>query len=387
MDFSEDLLLKLRDKTSLGKTILSKKNIAHFVEIVKKHSLVNPKLAAILAELRSSGFTIDELARILNSKLGVALIPEDNDGNIYWSLVAWAEMGEGIASKIIASLSERNQGKVISLNGQKGLAFQNDWETSFTILSAHNNSLILVSSDIDEKLKNKSANQKQTKSSKLKFGFQQSKGEPIASKHVCSQRFSSFIHSHSGSGVSKFINKLNKGKLYKEKNPTGRRVIEYHVDFGFLKKLLADDINKLEMTGFSKLKHISGLVSYENKFMKSQSFVETETPRTSLLKLMDQPKISLEIEDWITDEVNAYSHMSMDMEFMYGQIKEMLSHQFGKAAVVDKLKEANMHCRAFIGHDIKTILSGFGNKVTFLDYGLSLKYLKGLNMNQLLMLQ
>ena len=372
MDFSEDLLLKLRNETSLGKTILSEKNIASFVEIVKKHSLINPKLAATLAELRSSGFTIDELANILNSKLGMALVPENNNDKAYWSVLAWSEMRDGLAAKIVNSLSERKQGKEIDLNGHKGLAFQNDWETSYTILSAHKNSLIMVSSDVDTEHKN-NLGAKKNKNSKLKLGFHPSKLNDFSSQHICFERFSSFLNSHSGSGDSKFLAKLNDNEFHHKMTHSGQRVIEYHVDFGIFKKFLDSNMKRFEMTGFSKLKHASGIVSYGSKFIKSKFFIETDSPRTSLLKLLDQPKISLETEDWVTDDVNSYSHISMDVNFIYQQIKEMLSSQFGKAAVSQKLKEADMHCRAFIGHSIKSILDGFGDKITFLDYGLSLK--------------
>ena len=357
IDLSDDLLIKLRQNTLLGKTILTKQRLADFFSVFRKHSLVNPKLATVLAELRSSGFSIDEMTKVLNSKFGVGLIPEGTSDQRYWSLIAWVEMKPDLAAKIISSLKERDPDKASVINDLEVLTYKNDWGSSFSILAVSGNKLLMVSSDIDKKYK--------TSVKKANY-------EP-KSHELCIARFKKFTHALQGQEAMGFYAAVSNSIFIQRNKLEGRKVLEYHANLTKLFEMADDNEKKIELAGLKQLKMLSGYVSLKGNRLNSKFFLETEGAREGLVKLIDQPQLPTQAAGWVTSDINSYTHMSLDVKFVFDQLLEVCSRQFGEAAVSKKWDALNTRARAFLAADLKSILSSFGHKVIYVDYGLDME--------------
>ncbi|MCM8536917.1 MAG: hypothetical protein NE334_13350 [Lentisphaeraceae bacterium] len=363
VDLSSDIFKSLQKSTKLGRQILSSERFVGILNTIKKHAEVNPKLAAVRAELKSSGFSIDELAKVVNSKALLSLSVDDVKGHKVWSLLGSAKLKGDLAKRIITDLTAREVGESISLASNKALYFHEDHKSGHSILSFVDDTLFICISDIDDK-------------SKVKYFELQKEGKhkdasnKVAS--ICREKLLKYTSNFTSHKKSAYAKALSNNKFLESNKVPGQLVADSHVDLKSLISLEENDRAKLNLLGFDNLLSYKTQLSLSGNDFFVTSLLEAPQPRKGLLAFLDQPSIDVMPPKWVPADVNSYSHISLNVKKVAEDISRLASQQLGQAVVDYQIKDIDTKCQAFLGSSFENLLNSFGDKAIILDYGVDL---------------
>ncbi|MCM8530854.1 MAG: hypothetical protein NE330_06820 [Lentisphaeraceae bacterium] len=360
LDLSSELFRSLQENTKLGKHILSVDRFNGVLATIKKHAEVNPKLAAIRAELKSSGFSIDELAKVFNSKLLLSLSLDQVKGHKVWTILGSAKLKGDLAKRIVTDLINREVGESLKLSGKSALYFHEGHKSGHSILSVVDDTLFISISDIDDK---------------SKPGYfelvKEGKHEDAAQKvsDICRQNLLKYTSNFTSRQKSTYTKNLSANRFLESNNVPGQLVTEAHVDLKSLLALEENDKAKLSLLGLNNLLSFKTQLSFSENNFYITSLLESPEPRKGLLAFLNQPSIDVMPPKWVPADVNSYSHISLNVKKVAEDISRLASQQLGQAAVDHQIKDMDTKCQAFLGSTFENLLSAFGDRAIILDYG------------------
>jgi hypothetical protein len=378
LNLSEDALSDIQVNTKLGRQVFSKERFSQFIKIIQKHSLTNPKLAAIMAEVRSAGFSLDELLQICHSKIGFGVLPETHGDDTYWTILGWADLKGDLAHKTFAQLKEKSKAKLIKVSGREALLFVEENKTAQTLLVELEGQLLVAINDLDEKSKNRKVRSKSVTDSVASGEFIESrkltsdKGSKEASLLLCKKHLSSFVDDLKSSKLGTFAKTFKETQIDSNRVSEGKRVMDFHVNVAKILHVVEPGNKQVKMLGLGGLESFSTTLALSGNSLNSSFFIEAAEPREGILGLLNQPRIESRPPAWVPADINSYNHISFDFELLLTQLKKIASKQFGPAAVENRVKKADLSLQAFVGIKLESLLKSFGQSIMVLDYGVNL---------------
>lgn len=379
-----------KNQTKLGAVLFEQKRIDALKEYLAEES--KKELDDLTAELVKIGLSFDDILSTFSGEVGYAATAAKHEDKPRFVGLFWAECGEKTAEKWIGAL-------------EKGLEKQDDdghkvsrEDIELAGVKVHRLRIPLVKtdphSDLDEA--------KGAKPKRVVDGYMQlligrregkllaahswkseaavaddedaakkeaEKAEADAREHTTAM-FARFLEAQAGGGEGFVERKMQTPGLVAAL-PEGEGIVEAIVDIPALVKLVEateneDDKKVVKALALETLGPLAYRMTLEGTAMRSGLFLSAPTPRSGIVKLLDQTPLPPKPDDWVAADVVGYQHFSIDFGAAYTLVTDLMKRHTPKGE--EQVAGLEAQAKQFLQVDPVTLLSSLGTKHTIITF-------------------
>jgi len=376
-----------KTRTKLGAVLFEQKRIDAVKEYIAEES--KSDLDEISAQLVKLGLSFDDILGIFAGEVGYAATAANHEDKPRYVGLLWAECGEKTAEKWLAALDKALE------NEADGVGKPTREDIELAGVKVRRLRMPLVETTVTEE-KGKDEVKKASKVTghvQLLIGRREGKllaahtlvakvaGEDDddpkqAEKAEATDRehatavFARFLEAQGGSGEG-FVERKMQTPGLAEALPDGEGIVEALVDIPAVVKLTdteenAEAMKTVKALALDTLGPLAYRMTLDGTAMRSGLFLSAPSPRTGLVKLIEQTPLPSKADDWVSGDVVGYQHLSLDLGAAYKLITDLVRRHVPKGE--ESVAGLEEQAKQFLQVDPTTLLASLGSKHTIVSF-------------------
>lgn len=354
-DNSPETLAEYVDNTKIGKLLFSDEKISQYKSLIEELIESEDEGGNFLQKLGELGLELDDLYEMVSSHVGVAMVEQEVPGHLDMpTILAWAEMREGVASRALQAVLEGSAENEtleridLELPGGPGARIRDLSDGSSYLVAQMENRFIFALGNVREPITDMDA-------AKV---FENAELEALGQ----------FMSAQQGDG-GEFLSTLYADPGLNEARPDFYARLELLGDISsalqFVPAQSMQALQAIELDKLTKIGVWSGFVDMEER---SVMFLGAPAPRSGIATLMENEFFEFQPPAWVPSSVNSYTAASFDMNKLYDFALDIAKKFAAPEQVEQQVAMANGQLQAMLQADIPTLLSAFGDKMHLVEY-------------------